>query len=62
MEQESHDDPARSEESVQEVIIHLLAEDKKLDEAAKGVVLAALAEVGDGDRENSDSRPGRQPF
>ncbi len=55
MEQESHDDPARSEESVQEVIIHLLAEDKKLDEAAKGVVLAALAEVGDGDRENSDT-------
>ncbi|MCX8564017.1 AAA family ATPase [Mycolicibacterium mucogenicum] len=55
MEQESQDDPAGSEESVQDVIVRLLDEDKKLDEAAKDVVLSALAEVGDGSRESADT-------
>jgi recombinational DNA repair ATPase RecF len=47
--------PAGSEESVQDVIVRLLDEDKKLDEAAKEVVLSALAEVGDGSLESADT-------
>lgn len=47
MDQASQAQQPRSEDSVEEVIVHLLADDDNLDDAARSVVLDALAEVVD---------------
>lgn len=47
--------PAVDEESVQDVIVRLLADDEKLDEAARTVVLDALAGVIDQGEGNADA-------
>lgn len=53
MEQASQSNSARGEESVQDVIVRLLADDDKLDDPARSVVLDALAAVVDQNDNNA---------
>lgn len=52
---ESLNSQTDTEESVQDVIVRLLAEDHKLDDAARTVVLDALAEIDDRGDEGADT-------
>lgn len=59
MEETEHGDVDSAEQSVQEAILQLLDADSELEEAARDLVLAALAEVADesGDDDGTDWSP-----